>query len=244
MRFSNYYLIIFTFFFSSCGILQKQNDTEKEVIRQENRKLKHELEELSSNSYHKTESRTITPATKKSSVKNTGNHKVGSIGSQLNDLEKIIKRDALLSKKFAAFKKGGMENYIDVSSVDMERVIAESKKYLGAKHVMGGLSRSGIDCSGLLYVSFKNNGITDIPRTAQDFARLGTVIINTHQLIRGDLVFFTKTYNTSKLITHAGIYMGNGDFIHTSSSKGVTISKLNDPYYWKDKFLFGTRIVR
>ena len=74
--------------------------------------------------------------------------------------------------------------------------------------------------------------------------RYGTIILNTNDIQKGDLVFFTNTYGTSKLVTHAGICTGNGNFIHTSSSKGVMISKLNDPYYWRDKFLFGTRIIQ
>ena len=52
-----------------------------------------------------------------------------------------------------------------------------------------------------------------------------------------------NTYRTSKLVTHAGICIGNGEFIHTSSIKGVMISKINDPYYWRKYFLFGTRII-
>ena len=88
-----------------------------------------------------------------------------------------------------------------------------------------------------------NNNVNNIPRTAQDFARYGTIILDLNNLKRGDLVFFTNTYSTSKFITHAGICLGNGEFIHTSSSKGVIISKLNDPYYWKKKFVYGTRIL-
>ena len=126
----------------------------------------------------------------------------------------------------------------------MMAVIKEAEKYIGTKHVMGGLSRNGIDCSGLLYVSFQANGITNIPRTAENFARYGAIILNTNDIQKGDLVFFTNTYSTSKLVTHAGICTGNGNFIHTSSSKGVMISKLNDPYYWREKFLFGTRIIQ
>jgi len=95
----------------------------------------------------------------------------------------------------------------------------------------------------LLYVSFKANGITNIPRVAQEIARYGSIIINTNLIQAGDLVFFTNTYKTSKLVTHTGISIGNGEFIHTSSSKGVMISEINDPYYWRKKFLFATRVV-
>jgi cell wall-associated NlpC family hydrolase len=166
-----------------------------------------------------------------------------SINSQLTEFENYIKSDANLSSKFKSFKKGGVEQSLNVSYMDMQRVIKEAKTYKGTRHVMGGLSHSGIDCSGLLYVSFQANGITNIPRIAQDFARYGSIIFNVNELMAGDLVFFTNTYRTSKLVTHAGICIGNGEFIHTSSSKGVMVSKINDPYYWRKYFLFGTRII-
>jgi len=168
---------------------------------------------------------------------------VPSVNSQLNELEDYLKKDAVLNSKFSSFKQGGIEKNLKVTYSDMQRVIKEAKTYKGTRHVMGGLSHSGIDCSGLLYVSFQANGITDIPRTAQDFARYGSVILNTNDIKAGDLVFFTNTYRTSKLVTHVGICIGNGEFIHTSSSKGVMISKINDPYYWRKYFLFGTRVI-
>ena len=168
---------------------------------------------------------------------------VPSVNSQLNELEDYLKKDAVLNSKFSSFKQGGIEKNLKVTYSDMQRVIKEAKTYKGTRHVMGGLSHSGIDCSGLLYVSFQANGITNIPRTAQDFARYGRVILNTNDIKAGDLVFFTNTYRTSKLVTHAGICIGDGEFIHTSSSKGVMISKINDPYYWRKYFLFGTRII-
>ena len=163
--------------------------------------------------------------------------------SQIEDFEKFIYNNSALSSKYNKFKKGGIEGYLNVSYTDMDKVISHAKSYLGSPHVMGGLTKSGIDCSGLLYVSFNSAGIKTVPRIAQDFARLGYVIMNINDLKKGDLVFFTGTYSTSKLITHAGICTGNGSFIHTSSSKGVIISKVNDPYYWREKFLFGTRII-
>jgi len=124
------------------------------------------------------------------------------------------------------FKQGGIEKYINVSSSDMDKIITEAETYLGTRYLMGGLSHSGIDCSGLLYVSFQKNGIKRLPRTAQDIARLGAVIINTNELKKGDLIFFTNTYRTSKLVTHAGICIGNGEFIH-APNKGVRINKRN-----------------
>jgi len=57
-----------------------------------------------------------------------------------------------------------------------------------------------------------------------------------------DLVFFSDSYSTNHFITHAGIYTGDNKFIHTSSSVGVTITDLKDPW-WADRFVFGTRII-
>ena len=168
---------------------------------------------------------------------------VKSTSSQFLELENYFKNDQIISAKLRSFKKAGVERKLNISYYDMQKVILEAKKYMGTRHVMGGLSKSGIDCSGLLYVSFKANGITDFPRIAENIARYGNIILNTNDVQEGDLVFFTNTYGTSMLVTHVGICTGKGKFIHTSSSKGVMISHLNDPYYWRDKFLFGTRII-
>ena len=73
-------------------------------------------------------------------------------------------------------------------------------------------------------------------------ARYGEIIINSKDLKRGDLVFFFDTYEVDRIITTVGIYIGKGEFITSSSSKGVAINKIDDPYYWSQKFFYGTRI--
>jgi len=238
------YLLIGLLILSSCGTAKKAHLKEVENLRFENDKLKLEIKRL------KNTIDNINIVEKEVPVHNITpiltldpKNEVVVVKSQLSDLEQIINKDAALYSKFLKFKEGGIEKYINVSSSDMENITTEAKTYIGTKHVMGRLSHSGIDCSGLLHVSFLKNGIKRTPRTAQDFARLGSVVVSTNELQKGDLVFFTNTYRSSKLVTHAGIYLGNGDFIHTSSSKGVMISKINDPYYWRKKFLFGTRVI-
>ena len=239
----SFIIIVISFLITSCSVSEKsfsndweESEKENEVLNSENNVLKNKIILLELALEDKNEPVIL--------ISPTANKSKSKISSQLKDLEKKISNDPALSAKFKSFKKGGVEKYINVSASDMDRIINEASKYLGTKYKMGGLSHSGIDCSGLLYVSFQKNGIKKIPRIAQDFARLGSIIINTDQLKKGDLVFFRNTYNTSKLITHAGLFIGNGEFIHTSSSKGVMINKINDPYYWKDKFFFGTRIIK
>jgi len=147
------------------------------------------------------------------------------------------------SAKYKNFINKGAGKKLSVSNAEMSAIIKKAHSYLGTRYRMGGVSYDGIDCSGLFYMSFNSQNISGVPRTAENFARHGNQIKSISNLRRGDFVFFTKTYNTSKLVTHMGMYLGNQKFIHASSSKGVGISNINDPYYWKSKFLFGTRIL-
>jgi len=148
--------------------------------------------------------------------------------------------DTELVTKLENFRASGIENDLQLDSVSIEQIIDTALSYKGTPHCMGGVTHTCIDCSGLLFVTFNSCGV-NVPHSSQEMARFGLIIIETDSLKRGDLVFFVKTYNTSKVITHSGIYLGEGDFIHTSSSRGVIISNLSSSYY-KEHYIFGTRI--
>lgn len=106
------------------------------------------------------------------------------------------------------------------------RIVASSMEYMGVPYVFGGTSPYGFDCSGYVQYVFAKAGIS-LPRTADVQFEVGTPI-STTELLPGDLVFFeTYTYGAS----HVGIYVGDGNFIHASSSRGVTISSLSQAYY-------------
>ena len=100
----------------------------------------------------------------------------------------------------------------------------------------GGLSRSGIDCSGFVYVTFKTKLGLDLPRTTALQTRLGKEV-NKSELKAGDLVFFKTTFQSG----HVGIFLENDRFLHVSERKGVTISRLNDNY-WKSNYWKSVRI--
>lgn len=105
-----------------------------------------------------------------------------------------------------------------------------AKKYLGIRYRYGGSSPSrGFDCSGFVYYLLRRHGIY-APHSAAALFHMGKPV-SRFELKPGDLVFFRNT-TRRRGITHVGIYVGDGKFIHASSGRGcVTISSLSAPYY-------------
>lgn len=149
--------------------------------------------------------------------------------------------DPKLQKRMHAFKESGAEKTISTSDYDIEGVIEYAMSLLGTPHVMGGYSPSGLDCSGLVSLAHAQAGVA-LPRSSHDQGRYGVIVPTGEELQRGDLVFFHSTYKKPHLITHAGIYLGDNKFIHTSTSRGVSISTLFDSGYWQHHYLFATRL--
>ena len=160
-----------------------------------------------------------------------------------NDLLKKLNNNTELISKYNEFKIQGVEKDIDFKKNIIENVIDTAFSFLGTPNKYGGIDKTGIDASALVYISISKNSKIQFPRIAQDMARYGKQITDPDKLKRGDLVFFFDTYEINRIITSVGIYIGNGEFIHSSTSDGVTISQINDPYYWKNKFFYGTRIL-
>lgn len=106
------------------------------------------------------------------------------------------------------------------------------RSWRGVPYQYGGLNKRGVDCSGYVNITYRDVFGMKVPRSTELLAGIGKEI-SQHQLKVGDLVFF-KTGLRQK---HVGIYIGNGQFTHASTSKGVTTSKLNSKYwashYWK-----------
>ncbi len=136
----------------------------------------------------------------------------------------------------------GTEGYIRSDFLDLTEsasdnsdIVATAKQYLGVRYVYGGASPSGFDCSGFTMYIYQQYGYS-LPHTAtgQWQSGLGTRIWGISALQPGDLVFFNDpARNAGKACSHAGIYIGNGQFIHSSSSSsgGVIISDLTSGYY-------------
>ena len=122
-------------------------------------------------------------------------------------------------------------------------LVNKAKEFIGTPYVWGGSSKQGMDCSGLIYQSFKAIHL-EVPRTTEGLMQQGRKISRS-KLKTGDLVFF-KTLKSKAKATHVGMITQNKKnetlFIHAGTSTGVTISKLQDEY-WKKHFVFARRLL-
>lgn len=121
-------------------------------------------------------------------------------------------------------------------SAIMKSLLAHYQKWKGTRYKLGGMSKSGVDCSAYVYLAFKQRFNLRLPRSTKNQIRAGKSI-DRNQLKAGDLVFF----KTAPRVRHVGIYLDNGRFMHASSSRGVMISRL-DNSYWKKCYWFSKHI--
>jgi cell wall-associated NlpC family hydrolase len=129
-------------------------------------------------------------------------------------------------------------NFDYMPVADGGRMARDAKKYLGADYVLGGTTTQGIDCSGLTKVCLANQGIDVVHRSS--LQALHGRYVEYSNLKTGDLIYF-RDDKDKRYLSHVGIYIGGGRFIHASASRGgVVINRLSESYF-KSHYGFARR---
>jgi peptidoglycan DL-endopeptidase LytE len=160
----------------------------------------------------------------------------GYYGSVTAEAVKLFQRSVQLqptgivdSKTYGLLMDTGLPKKFDVM-----HLIADAAELIGTPYVWGGETpEEGFDCSGFLVYVFNKQGVS-LPRTVAMIWNAGTPV---DKPAVGDVVFF-ETYQPGA--SHAGIYIGNNQFIHSGSTNGVSISRLDNPY-WSQRYLGAKR---
>ncbi|HSJ68401.1 MAG TPA: C40 family peptidase [Anditalea sp.] len=125
---------------------------------------------------------------------------------------------------------------------NIDQVVTTAQSFRGTPYRYGGTTRSGMDCSALLFQSFSSIGVT-LPRTSEAQSKIGKRVTR-KSLQKGDMVFFA-TGKKRRQVTHAGIVTSNHrreiQFIHASTSLGVTEDDIYSSY-WSKRFVMGRRV--
>ncbi|ACT12687.1 bifunctional murein DD-endopeptidase/murein LD-carboxypeptidase [Pectobacterium aroidearum] len=125
-----------------------------------------------------------------------------------------------------------------VRNVDIKsKLLNQYASWKGVRYRLGGDSRRGIDCSAFVQRTFREQFGMDLPRSTYEQQEMGQKI-QRNKLRVGDLVLF-RAGSTGR---HVGIYLGNDQFVHASTSSGVIISKMTEDY-WNKRYQEGRRVL-
>jgi lipoprotein Spr len=150
--------------------------------------------------------------------------------------DKVKNENKALQVKYAQYLS------IPPDSITNIKLYSFIDKWLYTPYKWGGTDERGIDCSAFLQRLFTEVYNLKLPRTSVDqlLAKCVEPFKSAACLSEGDIVFFRTMEN--RLVSHVGIYLHNYMFVNSSSSKGVSIGSLNDPY-WRRRFVVAGRVI-
>ncbi len=163
-------------------------------------------------------------------------HRAENLARRVQATKKAVQKIDKVKKE--AEKKG--ETY-HLTPSDKEKLLEYAKYFKGGKYVWGGTTPKGFDCSGYVQFLYNKHNI-NLPRTAWSQSKKG-IAVSKDNLQKGDLLFFLTDKKRGIPVTHVGIYLGNGEFIHAASKKkGIIISPIYHGYY-ANKFVSARRMI-
>lgn len=150
------------------------------------------------------------------------------------EIQEVIKNKDKVNKEIKEVKKAPAVNPSIAA-----KVINSAENKLGSTYVYGDTGKDGYDCSGLVYSIYNNELGISIPRSSVSQSTFGKQVSKS-DLQEGDLVFFNTVGNG---VSHVGIYVGDGKFIHASSGQGKVMTSSLDEGYYQERYVNATRVL-
>ncbi len=165
---------------------------------------------------------------------------LASCGSSRSRVVTTKKKEYKSEEKSPAYEHTPIpESYSRIA----EKIVKTTKRFEGTRYKYGGTDKKGMDCSGLIYTSFLEEGVP-LPRTSRAMS-LREERLYLKEVTIGDLLFF-ETNKNRKVINHVGLVVDVTEdgiyFIHSSTSSGVIISSLSESY-WYNNFVMARRVM-
>ncbi len=141
---------------------------------------------------------------------------------------------------YTALARASITLGVDIDEQDDRALMLEAASWVGVRYRYGGTDRRGVDCSGLVSSIYRKVYGVQLQRSSAAQYDKDVNKISKGKLASGDLVFF-GTGKKRRKVNHVGVYLKDGAFIHSSTSAGVIVSRLNEDYY-KKCFIKGGRV--
>jgi cell wall-associated NlpC family hydrolase len=124
-----------------------------------------------------------------------------------------------------------------------DSILERGMSLIGTRYRFGGTSEAGFDCSGFIGYLFREEAGMNLPRSTREMINVDAPLVARSALKPGDLLFFATNGRRGR-VSHAGIYLGDNQFIHSSSRKsgGVRVDSLGDSY-WSKTFIEAKRAL-
>lgn len=151
----------------------------------------------------------------------------------------LEQEEAATEKELADFA-GGKSYQLPVLA---DSILERGMSLIGTRYRFGGTSEAGFDCSGFIGYLFREEAGLNLPRSTREMINVDAPLVSRSKLEPGDLLFFATNGRRGR-VSHAGIYLGDNQFIHSSSRKsgGVRIDNLGDSY-WSKSFIEAKRAL-
>ena len=159
-----------------------------------------------------------------------------------NGVEGYVSTSYLSSTKPSTSGSSSSSSSNSSTSVSVDKVLDFAHQQLGKPYVWGAQGPNSFDCSGLIYYVYKNAANITLPRTSVEQSKFGTTVSKSN-LKAGDLVFFDTNGPNNGAVSHVGIYAGEGQLIHASSSSKKIVKVNMETSYWNNAYVVAKRVL-